>query len=100
MIGSKYPNADFKLLLLKGVFPYEYLNSFEKFNEPALPAREAFFSTLRGEESPVDDFDYAQRVWMAFGCHTLEDYLKLYLPSDVCQLADVFENFRSNCFQN
>ena len=41
-----------------------------------------------------------KRVWTAFGCHTLEDYLKLYLASDVCQLADVFENFRTNCFQN
>ena len=96
--GSKYSNADFKLR--KGVFHYEYVNLFEKFNEPALPAREAFFSTLRGKDCPVDNFDYTQRVWTAFGCNTFEDYLKLYLASDVCQLADVFENFRSNCFYN
>ena len=100
LIGSKYPNADFKLLLRKGVCPYEYLNLFEKFYEPALPAREAFFSTLREKECPVGDFDYVQRGWTASECHTLEDYLKLYLASDVCQLADVFQNFRSNCFQN
>ena len=62
LIGSKYPNVDFKLLVRKGVFPYEYLNSFEKFNEPALPAREEFFSTLQGEQCSMDDFDYAQRV--------------------------------------
>ena len=99
-MGLKYANVDFKLLLRKGVFPYEYLDSFEKFNDPALPNRDAFFSTLRGEECSVEDFDYAKRVWAAFECHTLEDYLKLYLASDVCQLADVFENFRHNCFQN
>ena len=99
-IGFKYPNTDFKLLLRKGFFPYEYFNSFVKFNELALPACEAFFSTLRGEECLMYDFDYAQRVWTAFGCNSLEDYFKLYLASDVCQLADVFQNFRSNCFQN
>ena len=38
-------------------------------------------------------------MWTAFGCVTLEDYLKLYLASDVCQLADVFQNFRSICHQ-
>ena len=47
LIRLKYPNADYKLLLRKGVFPYEYFDSFEKFNVPALPHREAFFSTLR-----------------------------------------------------
>ena len=50
IIGSRYPKVDFKLLLRKGVFPYEFLSSFDKFNDRALPAREAFYSTLRGEE--------------------------------------------------
>ena len=39
-------------------------------------------------------------MWTAFGCVSLEDYLKLYLASDVCQLADVVQNFRSICHQN
>ena len=100
LMRLQYPNADFKLLLRKGVFPYEYFDSFEKFNEPSLPNHNAFFSTLRGEECSVEDFDYAQRVWTAFGCHSLKDYIKLYLAYDVCQLADVFENFRRICFFN
>ena len=100
LMGLHYPNAAYKLLLRKGVFPYEYLDLFVKFNEPTLPHREAFYSTLRGEKCSVEDLDYAQRVWIAFGCNSLEDYLKLYLASDVCQLADVFINFLSNCFLN
>ena len=100
VLGLKNPNAHFKLLHRKGVFLYEYLNSLEKFNEPALPSREAFFITLQGEECSVEDFDYAHCVWTAFGCHSIENYLKLYLASDVCQLADVFENFSINCFKN
>ena len=84
IIGTRYPGADFKLLLRKGVFQYDFLNSFDKFNERALPAREAFFSTLRGEECLQVDYDYAQRVWAGFNWRSLEDYLKLYLASDVC----------------
>ena len=100
LMTTRYPNADYKLLLRKGVFPYEYLSSFDKFNDHELPPRESFFSTLRGEECSQEDYDYAQRVWTAFGCRTFEDYLKLYLASDVCQLADVFQNFRSMCSGN
>ena len=44
IIATRYPGVYFKLLLRKGVFPYEFLNSFDKFNERALPAREAFLA--------------------------------------------------------
>ena len=74
---NRYPASDFKLLLRKGVFPYVYLDSFDKFDDYELPLREEFFSTLRGEECSQEDYDYAQSVWTAFGCATLEDYLKL-----------------------
>ena len=96
-MSSRYPGTDFKLLLRKGVFPNEYLDSFVKFDDHELPQREEFFSTLRGEECSAEDYDYAQSVLTAFGCATLEDYLMLYFASDVCQLADVFQNFRSIC---
>ena len=66
IIGTRYSGSDFKLLLRKGVFPYKFLNSFDKFNKRALPTREALFSTLRGEECLQVDYDYAQRVWTFF----------------------------------
>ena len=100
IIRLRYRGADFKLLLRKGVFSYEFLNFFDKFNERTLPGRKAYFSTFRGEECLQVDYDYAQRVWTVFNCRSIADYLKLYLASDVCQLADVFKNFRSICHQN
>ena len=100
IIWTRYPTADFKLLFCKGIFPYEFLNSFDTFNERAFPLREAFFSILRGEDCLQADYDYAQRVRAIYNCRSLEDYLKLYLASDVCQLADVFENFLSIFHQN
>ena len=46
----------FTLLLRKGVYPYEYLNSWEKFNEKSLPSKEDFYSNLNMED--IDDIDY------------------------------------------
>ena len=97
---TRYPASDYKLLLRKGVFLYEYLDSFDKFEDDELPLREEFVSTLRGEECSQEDYNYAQSVWTAFGCVTLEDYLELYLASHVCQLADLFQYLRSICHQN
>ena len=100
LMSTRYPGTNIKLLLRKGVFSYVYLDSFVMFEDHELPLREEFFSMLRGEECSAEDYDYAQSLWMALGCVSLQDYLKLYLASDVCQLADVFQNFRSICHQN
>ena len=46
----------FVLLLRKGVYPYEYVDSWEKFNETALPSKKDFYSNLNMEN--IDDIDY------------------------------------------
>ena len=51
--------AKLALLKRKGVYPYEYMDSFERFHETALPPKEAFFSSLKGEG--ISDEDYASR---------------------------------------
>ena len=40
----------FILLLRKGVYPYEYMDSWEKSNETSLPDKEAFYSNLNMED--------------------------------------------------
>ena len=40
----------FELLTRKGVYPFDYMNSFEKFNETELPRREEFYSKLNDSE--------------------------------------------------
>ena len=96
-MSIRYPASDFKLFLRNGVFSYEYLDTFDKFGDIELPPREKFYSSLTGEECAVQDYEYSKRVWTALGCKSLEDYLKLSLASDLCQLADVFQNFRCIC---
>ena len=95
---KKYVGTDkVPLLLRKGVYPYEYMDSFSKFEEPRLPSTDHFYSSLKEEHISDDDYEHPQRVFQSFHCRTLGDYHDLYLKSDVLLLADVFENFRDIC---
>ena len=87
--------VNIKLLTRKGVFPYEYLKHMDVLDETALPPREAFDSRLTGSEISEADYAHAQNVWTTFQCQTMRDYLELYLFTDVCLLADVFQTFRA-----
>ena len=86
-----------RLLLKKGIYPYEYMDSFERFDETQLPEKEEFYSSLSGKGITDEEYEHAQEVWAAFGCRTMGDYLDLYVKTDVLLLADVFENFRQVC---
>ena len=59
------------LLLRKGVYPYEYMDSFERFNESSLPPREAFYSSLKMEEVGDENYEHAKRVWDELGMQTM-----------------------------
>ena len=56
---SNCKNNKFMLLLRKGVFPYEYMDDWEKFNETSLPEKENFYSHLNIED--ITDADYASQ---------------------------------------
>ena len=83
----------FTLLLTKGVYPYEYMDNWERFNETSLPNKESFYSNLNMEN--IDDIDYrhGNNVFKIFKLKNLGKYHALYVQSDTLLLADVFENF-------
>ena len=43
------------LLTEKGVHPYEYMHSFDTFNDEQLPSKEQFYSRLNEENITLDD---------------------------------------------
>lgn len=97
-VRTHFPNNnEFNLMKKKGIFCYEYLNSFHKLTETQLPPIEAFFSKLNNKECSIEDYKHARNVWETFNCKTLRDYMELYLKTDVLLLTDVFENFRKLC---
>ena len=89
-----------EILKQKGFYPYEYMNTEEKFNDTKLPPREAFYSKLSGRGITEKDYKHAWNVWNTFKMKTFKEYHDLYNITDVLLLADVFENFRDICLKN
>ena len=95
MLRAEFPGANsdqLDLLLRKQVYPYEYMDSWERFNETSLPPKDAFYNKLR--DQPLTDIDYAhaQKVWSAFGCKTILDYHHIYLK---CMPSSLHVNLTS-----
>ena len=88
-----------EILKQKGFYPYEYMDSEEKFNDTKLPPREAFYSKLSGRGITEKDYKHAWNVWNSFKMKTFKEYHELYNITDVLLLADVFENFRELCLK-
>jgi Recombination endonuclease VII len=90
--------TDCQLLLQKGVYPYEYIDSFNKFQENSLPPIGAFFSKMSNSNITNAQYEHARKVWQKYGIQNLGQYSDLYLKTDVMLLTDIFENFRKECF--
>ena len=83
----------FILLLGKGIYLYEYMDSWERFDETSLLDKEAFYSSLNMEDITDVDHRHGKRVFKNLNNKNLGDYHNLYVQSDTLLLADVFENF-------
>ena len=88
-----------ELIKQKGFYPYEYMDSIEKFNDTEPPPRRAFFSKLTGRGISKKNYKHVLNVWHTFKMKTLKEYHELYNVIDVLLLADVFENFRDLCLK-
>ena len=82
------------LLLRKGVYPYDYMDSWEKFDKTTLPPKKDFYSELNLEDITDKDYSHSQKVFEEF-CTDIGEYHDLYVQSDTLLLADVLENFRN-----
>ena len=87
------------LLLRKGVYPYEYMDSWKRFNETELADKESFYNELNKEHITDEDYVLAQKVWKEFNLKNVVECHDLYVQSDTLLLADVFENFRDKCLE-
>ena len=74
-----YDINEFILLLGKCVFPYEYMDDWEKFNETTLPEKEQFYSNLNMEEITDADYMHRERACKDFEIEKLGEYHDLYL---------------------
>ena len=89
----------FNLLLRKGVYPYEYMDSTKKFEE-GLPPIESFFNKLRNESCSQEDYQHVQNMWREFNTENLGDLCDIYVKSDVLLLTDIISEYRRECWEN
>ena len=98
----KFSNNDidkFILFLRKGVYSDDYMSSWERFNEAALPEKAKVYNNLNMEDITDVDYAHVKRIYKDFEIKNLGEYHDLYLRSNVLLLADVFENFRRMCLE-
>ena len=81
------------MLTRKGVYPYEYIDSWGKFKETKLPGIEKFYSTLTNSKIYEEDYGFAKKLWEEFELEDIGQLHDLYMNTDVMLLADVFESF-------
>ena len=87
------------LLLRKGVYSYEYMDDWSRFDEEEVPDKSDFYSNLNMEEVSGIDYRHAKNFFDKFKIKNLGEYHDLYVQSDKLLLVDVFENFRDVCIK-
>ena len=97
-LQKRHPKQ-WRLLSKKGVYPYDYMSSWDRFAETSLPPKKQFYSMLSDADISDSDYQHAEKVWAEYNIQNMGEYHDLYLESDVLILADVFESFRKTCNQ-
>ena len=107
---EEFGSEHLEILKQKGAYPYEYMNSFKRFNEEKLCARKYFYSSTKkgkidddGKISDghisIEDYLTCEKIWNKFKMKNMGDYHDQYLKKDVLLLADVFEKFIKTCLK-
>ena len=65
-IHSETRTRHVKNIQSKGVYPYEYMDDWEKFNETKLPEKEEFYSNPNLEDITDADYMHVKRVCTDF----------------------------------
>jgi hypothetical protein len=92
---SKYfPKENLNLITKKLAYPYEYMESPEKFKVTCLPPIEKYYTSINNENIREKEYKDALEIWNKFGIKDLQEFTNLYNKVDIILLADVMENFR------
>ena len=86
-------------MLRKGIYPYEDMDNWGKFDETTFPPKKAFYSNLNLEYISDEDYAHAQKVCEVFDIKNRGEYHDLYGQGDTLLLADITENFTNMCIE-
>ncbi|GBO02349.1 hypothetical protein AVEN_108875-1 [Araneus ventricosus] len=94
-----FPKEKLDLVTRKGVYPYDYMDSWGKCEETKLPSIKEFYNKMNESNISHKDYKHAKNVWRGFDIKNLGEYSDLYVKTDVLILADVIEHFRDVCIK-
>ena len=98
-LKQEFGGENYKLLTKKGIYPYDYFDSKQKYDELELPEKEKFFNKLNNKNISNDEYKHAITVFKTFKCVNLLDYSIFYLKTDICHLSDVFQKFSNFAYE-
>ena len=92
---KEFSSENLKTLKQKGAYPYEYMNSFKRFNEDKLCARKYFYSSTKDKKNSkddeisdgyvsIEDYMVCERIWGKFKMKNMGDYHDHYLLMYYC----------------
>ena len=94
----------FRPMKRTGVYPFEYMDTWKKFEETSLLPKDPFYSRLSMKGISDQDHEHAQQVWNRikpeYENTNVGDYHEVYLATDVLLLAAVFETFQNTCLRH
>ena len=83
------------------MYAYDYFDNIKKYKENKLPNQKYFKNRLNSNKNiPNEDYKHVINVFKTFKCNNLLDYSILYLKTDLCHLADVFQKFSNFAYEN
>ena len=68
----------------KGVYPYQYMDDWEKLNKTSLPEKEDFYTHLNMERITDADYAHAKTICEDFEINHLAEYY------DLCVLSMIY----------
>ena len=91
---EEFSSKNLELLKQNSDYPYEHMNSFERFHEEKLPARKYFYSFVKDEKTgddgkisdghiSVKDCLKCEKIWDKFEMKNMGDYHDRYFKKDV-----------------
>ena len=99
-IPRKDASDRLKLMLLKGIFPYEFAKRLEDFDRATLAEKDDFYNSMTGSTVTNEQYNRAKKVWGVFKMKNMKEYMETYCLSDTFLLCEVFERFRNESMQN
>ena len=99
-LKQEFGEKNYKLLTKKGIYPYDYFDNIKNYNEEKIPDHINFKNKLNNNRNiSNEEYKHAHNVFKTFKCKNLMDYSILYLKTDACHLADVFQKFSNFAYE-